>query len=94
MITDCDRKLTLQATRAEALVRTRNLTGARRTEKEEMEALVRDIGDVPPHSPGQNRSSKRQLKADTYTALRLKPTYAPETQQVRAEASLDPHKLG
>ncbi|MGW9205648.1 recombinase family protein [Embleya sp. NPDC055664] len=80
----------VQATRAQALARTHTLTEGRRMERSEVEALVHEIGNIR----AALAEAEPQLKADTYEALGLELTYDPTTQQVRAEASLDPHKLG
>ncbi len=62
----------------------------RRLDKEEIEVLVKDIGNIK-KALGE---AEPQPRADTYSALGLKPTYEPENQKVRVEAILDPHTLG
>ncbi|MGW4079406.1 hypothetical protein ACWELB_39040 [Streptomyces asiaticus] len=80
----------VQAHRAEAFSRSRQVTGQRRMTKDEIRAMLKPLGPIP----DVLADAEPRDKAEVYQQLGLKLIYEPGKQLVRAEATLDPHKLG
>ncbi len=80
----------VQAHRAEALSRSRQVTSQRRMTKDEIRAMLKPLGPIP----DVLADAEPRDKAEVYQNLGLKLIYEPGKQLVRAEAQLDPHKLG
>ncbi|SCG12933.1 Recombinase zinc beta ribbon domain-containing protein [Streptomyces sp. MnatMP-M27] len=80
----------VQAHRAAALSRSRQVTGQRRMTKDEIRAMLKPLGPIR----DALADAEPRDKAEVYRNLGLKLIYEPGKQLVRAEATLDPHKLG
>ncbi|MFD2415344.1 recombinase family protein [Amycolatopsis pigmentata] len=79
-----------QARRAEALARSTGRVDRPRMDKQDIESLVRRLGDIR-HTLAR---ADRDDKAQVYRQLRLHATYHPGTRIVRIETTIDPDGWG